>query len=232
MKRDEVRDVDQIAIHEFGIPGVVLMENAGRSVAELIALNLKDENVSGARVGILCGGGNNGGDGYVIARHLDRWGYDVCIISMVSRSKLQGDARINADIAANADFPITVMEGEDDIETERELNKLLGGCSIVVDCLLGTGAQGAPRGRFSTAVKVANQLSAHRVAVDIPTGLDCDTGVPHSPTFQADQTATFVAGKAGFENPNAQTHLGKVTVIGIGLPRKLLHRFGIDHDRI
>lgn len=230
MKRDEVRAVDQIAIEEYGIPGVVLMENAGRSVAELIALNLKDENSSGARVGILCGAGNNGGDGYVIARHLDRWGYDVCIVSMVPLSQLAGDARINADITANAGFPITVID--DDWGTEQELGELLGDCSIVVDCLLGTGARGAPRGRVATAVNVANQLSAHRVAVDIPTGLDCDTGIPHHPTFQADETATFVAGKAGFENPLAQLHLGKVTVIGIGLPRNLLHRFGIDHDRV
>ncbi|OYP38294.1 NAD(P)H-hydrate epimerase [Rhodopirellula sp. MGV] len=217
MKRDAVRQIDKIAIDEFGIAGVVLMENAGRGAAERILARTPPETP----VGLLCGGGNNGGDGYVIARHLELAGRTVRVISLVELEKLRGDAAINASIASKAEIQIEVARNE------NELKDLLRPSDCLVDCMLGTGASGEPRGLFGNAVRLANQLPGYRVAIDIPTGLDCDTGVPSQTTFRADLTITFVAAKEGFANPDAAGVLGEVDVVGIGVPKCLLEQFGV-----
>jgi NAD(P)H-hydrate epimerase len=217
LKRDQVREVDRIAIEEYGIPGVVLMENAGRGCAEQIA-NFAPR---GAPVCVLCGPGNNGGDGYVIARHLQLLDHDVRIVSLKPLDELSGDAAINASVAAKAELPIDVAEDPQTIEA------CLPSGATVVDCLLGTGATGEPRGLFGDAVRIANQRTAKRIAIDIPTGLDCDSGEPAETTFRADLTLTFVAPKAGFANPDAEPFLGRIEVIEIGVPKKLLTRFGL-----
>ena len=216
LNREEVRSVDRIAIEEFSLTGLVLMENAGRGAAEVIAQSISPS----WSIGILCGGGNNGGDGYVIARHLQLAGYSVAILSLANLDRLSPDADANAKIAGLAEIPITVAKSRDDIEV------FLQGCPVVLDCLLGTGATGEPRGLYRDAIELANELAETRFAIDIPTGLDCDSGEASTETFRADETITFVAEKAGFAN--AAEFIGKVTVVGIGVPRILLERFKLN----
>jgi NAD(P)H-hydrate epimerase len=212
LSRDQVRRVDQIAIERYGMSGLVLMENAGRGAAEVL-----HRVAPNGRVVILCGKGNNAGDGYVIARHLQLVGRDVQLVSLADltdlteSTDLAGDAAANASIARAADIPITIFDGD----------RLPPG-DVLVDCLLGTGAVGDPRGDFATAIDAANAATAIRVAIDIPSGLDCDTGQPSSPTFRADHTITFVATKIGFANESAKAYVGEVHEVGIGVPQKLL----------
>ncbi len=214
LSRDQVRSVDRIAIDQYKIPGIVLMENAGRGAAEAIDLHWHT-----ARVTLLCGPGNNGGDGYVIGRHLQLKGHNVKIVSLVPQDKLTGDAATNATIARQAEIPISVAT------CEAEIKNAVSGADVIVDCLLGTGAKGAPRGLYAEAIHITNHSDANRVAIDIPSGLDCDTGSAADPTFHAELTLTFVASKIGFAAAAAKPWLGDIEVIGIGVPEKLLRDF-------
>ena len=211
LTRDQVRRVDQIAINDFQMPGIVLMENAGRGAAEVIHQHAPDGLIT-----ILCGSGNNAGDGYVIARHLQLMNRSVRILSLVDPESLGGDAAINAKIAANANIEIILAV------SSEELKATITDATTVVDAILGTGARGAPRGLFADAVRTANNHPALKIAIDLPTGLDCDTGVANDPTFRADHTITFVSRKVGFQKENADAYVGVVSEIGIGVPRKLL----------
>ena len=213
LSRIQIRRVDEIAIAEYGISGIVLMENAGRGAAEVIHRIAPNGPIS-----ILTGKGNNGGDGYVIARHLELAGRSIRIISVVGLDRLDGDAKVNADIAIRAGIDIHV------VTDGQQLEQHLLGTSVVVDCLLGTGAQGPLRGLYATAVQIANaQPEIRRIAIDIPTGLDCDSGEANEPTFRADDTITFVAQKVGFQKNNADKFVGVVHEVGIGVPMKLLN---------
>jgi NAD(P)H-hydrate epimerase len=208
LTRSQVRDLDRRAIDEFGVPGVVLMENAGRGAAELL-LRLGVEGI----VAICCGKGNNGGDGFVVARHLDIRGVPVRVHLVVPPEGLTGDAAINYRIIERSNIPI--IRG---IET-------LTDAQWIVDALLGTGLSGPVRPPFWGTIEAINRLGVRVLAVDIPSGLDCDTGEPLGIAVRADHTATFVAPKAGFRNPAARPWLGQVHVLDIGAPRALVAGF-------
>ncbi|MEL6106512.1 MAG: NAD(P)H-hydrate epimerase [Planctomycetota bacterium] len=217
MKREEVRLVDEIAIRDFGMTGLVLMENAGRGAAQLLERwSSRDQPMK-----ILCGRGNNGGDGYVIARHLQLAGFEVQIVSVVPLDRLTDDAAANARIALAAEIPLRVVGNANELKTAIDAYDQL------IDCLLGTGARGAPRGIYRDAILLANSLRGPRVAIDVPSGLDCDTGIANEPTFRANATITFVAEKDGFANPQAEAFVGQISVVPIGVPRKLLEQFGL-----
>jgi NAD(P)H-hydrate epimerase len=205
LTRFQVRELDRRATEEFGVPGVVLMENAGRGAAELL-LQL---GVQGT-VAICCGKGNNGGDGFVIARHLDIRGVPVRVHLVVTPDELTGDAAINYRILERSN--ISIARG---IETLTE-------AQWIVDALLGTGLSGPVRPPFWEAIDAINRRGTRVLAVDIPSGLDCDTGDPLGIAVRADHTATFVARKAGFQNPAAREWLGQVHVVDIGAPRALI----------
>jgi NAD(P)H-hydrate epimerase len=218
LTRDEVRDIDRRAIEEYGLPGVVLMENAGRGCSELI---------DGGPVIICCGKGNNGGDGYVIARHLENRGIAVEIISICPIEQLHGDARINADVAVKSGLKITVASQPHDWTA---LDDHLRDARWVVDALLGTGFTGALREPYQTAIRTMNSSTASGrriLAVDVPSGLDVDTGQPASECIKADVTATFVATKTGFLQAGAKPLLGHLEIIDIGVPRSLLTSCGL-----
>lgn len=217
MSRDEVRDVDRRAIEEFGLPGVVLMENAGRGCVDWL-----DELGISGRVVICAGRGNNGGDGFVIARHLENRGGDVRVLLFADPNHLQGDAAINYQVIDRAGTSIRIVNAETpDEEVDRELDD----ADWIVDALLGTGTRGSLREPFPAIINAINQAPARTLAIDLPSGLDCDTGLPvdpqHSIAVQADFTATFVARKLGFENPAAATFTGEVRVIDIGVPHAM-----------
>jgi NAD(P)H-hydrate epimerase len=210
LSRDEVRSLDDRASAEYGLPGIVLMENAGRGTAELL-LRLG----IGGPVVICCGRGNNGGDGFVIARHLDNHHVPVRVLVFAREADLRGDAAVNHGVLARSDVPIVHAP-------LATLAEELAAGNWVVDALFGTGLTGAVRPPFDHVIAAINGCPARILAVDIPSGLDCDTGLPLGPTIKAHHTATMVAQKKGFVQPGARDWLGDVHVIDIGLPRKML----------
>ena len=213
------REVDRRAIQEYGMSGLVLMENAGRGVVDVLLqvnptlANGKDEQPP---VAILCGKGNNAGDGFVVARHLAIRGARPSVLLLASPAELRGDARQNYGILTHCDVPSVDLSGVSDLA--RSLDAEASDAAWLVDAMLGTGAHGEPREPYRTAIEWMNRQSGKRLAVDVPSGLDCDTGQTAEPTVRADITCTFVAQKTGFLNPAAQPFLGQVHVVSIGIP--------------
>lgn len=214
LSREQSKQIDVIATETLGIPSIVLMENAGRGVADVLCQ-------LGARspITICCGSGNNGGDGFVIARHLDLRGIDVRVLLFARIEKLTGDAKINFDILQRCEISVLPIRPE---ATHDDIARQLEGSAWIVDALLGTGARGAPRAPMSVAITVMNDHEAPIVAVDLPSGLDCDTGATPGPTVRAAHTCTFVAAKRGFQAAGADSFTGKVHVLDIGVARCLV----------
>jgi NAD(P)H-hydrate epimerase len=218
LSRSEVREIDRRAIEDFGLPGIVLMENAGRGAAERI-----HAQAANGRVAILCGKGNNAGDGYVIARHLELLGHDVTILTACDPADLRGDAAIACEVARRSKIPMQLLA-----DAPREAwDAALTESTVLVDALLGTGASGPPRGAIAVAIEVLNAYRARTpsvavCAIDLPSGLDCDSGIAAGACVTADLTITFVAPKRGFTAPTAAAFLGRVEVVGIGAPACLL----------
>lgn len=214
MSRQEVRDVDAWAIERMGVPGVVLMENAGRSCAEHAMEMLK--GVESPRAIIFCGTGNNGGDGYVIARHLVNYGLDVRVFVCGSPEKVKGDARVNLDIlTAMGRKPQTLEMSSPDLAAG--ISEAAMGCDLVVDAVFGTGLNQDLRPEHIVLIEAMNGLAGGKLAVDIPSGLDCDTGRPMPVAFAADATVTFVAAKKGFTAEASRRYTGEVFVASIGI---------------
>jgi NAD(P)H-hydrate epimerase len=215
MSRQQVRDFDTQAVERFRMPGIMLMENAGRSCAELILQLLED--VGGCRVCIFCGSGNNGGDGFVAARHLFNHGIAVRIVICADAAKIKGDAKINLDICRAMKLSIDVLDiGSPDIYKTVEAHTQ--GCDILVDALLGTGLRGELKSPLALLISCLNAHNLPIVAVDIPSGMDCDTGLPLPVCIEAQATMTFAAIKKGFiECPESRTATGRVFVADIGI---------------
>lgn len=216
LTREQSRAVDKIAIEEFGISGVVLMENAGRNVAEI----LLQQPLSG-QVTILCGKGNNGGDGFVIARHLDNREIPVFVVLIEDPQLLTGDAETNFQIMQKSGIPFQHFTLPDETYV---LDALLQKSEWIVDALLGTGVQGKARGPYLEAIQAVNRAHRKVLAVDVPSGLDTDTGAMQDATISADMTATFVALKQGLATENGRKFAGEIIVIDIGVPRKVLSK--------
>ena len=215
LSRQEMRAIDRRAIEEYGVPGVVLMENAGRGAAELL-LSL---GINGPVV-VCCGKGNNGGDGFVLARHLDLHHVAVKVLLFAKPDTLAGDAAVNHRIIAGSGLPISLY-ADPVLDLERLRQELATG-DWVVDGLFGTGLAGPVRSPFDRVIEAMNAAPAKVFALDIPSGLDCDTGLPLGPTVRAHHTATFVAPKKGFAKTEAAAWLGKVHVVAIGAPAALI----------
>ncbi len=214
LTRQQVRELDRRAIEEFGVPGIVLMENAGRGVAEIICqLGLPGPAV------ICCGKGNNAGDGLVIARHLENRGYSVRVLLWATPDELPPDAATNFRIVQASGIPLDVLEADN---WQSTLDGALANAGTVVDALLGTGARGEPRPPLDAVIDKMNACGRPMLAVDLPSGLDCDTGEPARHTICADHTCTFVAPKPGLLAPAAAPYVGRLHVIDIGAPRKLV----------
>ena len=234
LTREQVRAVDLQAIADYALAGIVLMENAGRNAAHLLmALASLDRVDPPLRVTIACGRGNNGGDGFVMARHLENLGAEIKILLASDPSVYRGDAAINHAVAVRAGIAINQLESA----PVSEWSAALAGSDWIVDALLGTGSSGAPRGAVATAIRAINlarnphgpDSRPHKIfAVDIPSGLDCDTGLAAGECVRADATATFVARKIGFDAPGARAFTGAVHVLDIGVPRRLLDATGVE----
>lgn len=213
------RAVDRYAIEVLGIPGVVLMENAGRNAADLIERRLKiPRSVRSApkRIAIICGKGNNGGDGFVIARHLALRGYPVSIDFFGRTEDLAGDAAVNHAIVKRMGLPIRRLH---DRRTLVAATRRWRKCAVIVDALLGTGFTGQVREPLASVITTINGLRGPLIAaVDVPSGLNADTGTADGPAIEADMTVTFVAAKSGYGQSTARKHLGRLHVVDIGAP--------------
>jgi len=217
MTRDDVRAFDSWAINTLGIPGVVLMENAGRSCAELIKEKLK--KVTKPKVCVFCGTGNNGGDGYVIARHLINNGFNVNVVIAGDRNKIKGDAKINLDILERLGQPIEQLM-LDEGEIPSRVNTFTAGADMLVDAIFGTGLSGQLNNEYKQLIESMNALNCPTLAVDIPSGLDCDAGEPLGAAVRATYTVTFAAVKKGFTSESAAKYAGEIYVASIGVEPK------------
>ena len=227
----QMRAIETAAIESGEVTGLELMERAGRGVVEAIFEEWPDLATKERRwfefwrcrprAVVFCGPGNNGGDGFVIARHLDAASIDVEIVLLCDPERFTGDARINWEIVDRS----AIAKKQISIRETAELTQSLRRATVIVDAMLGTGATGAPRGLYADAIRIANECSAVRVAIDLPTGLDCDTGMAEDPWFRADHTCTFVAPKIGFGRRDGPALVGQIHVFSIGVPAALLKRF-------
>ena len=214
LEREQVRAFDQWAINDLGIPGMVLMENAGLGCVELIHSFIEDK--PDAKVCIVCGTGNNGGDGFVIARHLYNASVQVQVVIAGDFDRIKGDARQNLQILQQMQVPMVSFVSRDPALIDY-LRAVAGESDVVVDALFGTGLSGPLRAGYDEVVTAINQLERPVLAVDIPSGLDCNTGEVLGQAIIATWTMTFVAVKTGFLKKQAREFTGLVYVTSIGI---------------
>jgi NAD(P)H-hydrate epimerase len=208
MTREQVRAFDKHAIEQLGIPAAVLMENAGRGAAQVLQSLRR-------RVVIGCGKGNNGGDGLVIARHLANWNAEVLILLFAHPADLAPDAALQWHIVQKMGLPAQIWADQN--LDEPKLTATFADADWIVDALFGTGLTGPVRAPLDRVIERINGSGVRVLAVDIPSGLDCDTGEPLGACIRAAHTATFVARKLGFQNPAAGAWTGPIHVVDIGI---------------
>ena len=219
LTRDESRQVDQRAVEQWGISSLVLMENAGRAAADgLCQLNAKAEPVS-----IFCGKGNNGGDGFVMARHLQLRGLPVQILVFHDPQDFSADALANFLILKQCGIPWhAILDLPESDNWQLRLEETCHDSTWLVDALLGTGSSGPPRSPLDHVIQWMNQSAAQRLSLDVPSGLDCDTAEVTGVAIRADRTFTFAAAKPALLMEHAADHVGHLEVCDIGLPQSLL----------
>ncbi len=215
----QVRNIDQLAISRYGMNSLVLMENAALGC---VAWLQQKFSVAQNTV-ILCGRGNNGGDGLAMMRHLRVRGWPCQLFLLGPREKLSDDARANLDILlAGRPDGIHILDGENAASFSADLQDHLSKASLIVDAMLGTGAQGEPRSPLSEWIQLANDSQCFRLAIDNPTGVDAETGQRAAAAFRADATLTFVAQKPAMIGDGARDRFGQLEVLPIGVPEQLL----------
>lgn len=206
--RREARAFDRWAIEVLGLPGAVLMENAARGAAEVALRELERPGARAARVVILCGSGNNGGDGYALARQLLLAGVRAELASPFASERLTADAVLQRRVVERLG-----------LEVRGQPSSRWDGADLLVDALLGTGSRGEPRAPLDAWLAHLEGLAVgRRLALDLPSGLDADSGEAAQHAFRADVTVTFAARKAGFDAPGAARWTGRVELASIGVP--------------
>jgi NAD(P)H-hydrate epimerase len=206
----QMQAIDRKAIEDYGIPGLLLMENAGRGIAEMIRDNFKAR-----RVTIFAGAGNNGGDGLVVARHLANHGFNVEILLFAGLAKLKPDS------AANFNMIQRLKIAHQMIDADRTMNELLAVAEksdLIIDALFGVGLDREITGVYRHAVEALNKSARNIVAVDVPSGLNSDTGEILGCAVKATVTATLCLPKCGLFQGQGPEHAGRVCVIDIGIP--------------
>ncbi len=229
MTREQMRRYDAVAQEKYGLAGLVLMENAGRGAADVVRglVERLPRRPGGRppRVGIVCGPGNNGGDGFVVARHLDAAGIRTRTYLATPAAQLKGDAARNLAALAAMDLERLDVSGDDGIAA---LRRSLAHDAVVVDALLGTGLDREVAGRLRETIETMNAAPGVKLALDVPSGLDSNSGRPLGACFRADHTVTFGALKTGLALLPGAELAGDVHVAGIGAPRGLGEEVGYD----
>lgn len=213
----EVRLVDRVAIEQYKMHSLVLMENAGIGCAQW----LKDRFRVAPQTLILCGRGNNGGDGLVIARHLQVAGWQCDVLVPGPISSFSADSLANWQVLTAQGNAATWVWSQETSE-RVPVDRLVSSAELIIDAMLGTGAKGNPQEPFASWIELANRRQAYRVSIDVPTGLNAETGEIGLPTFRADSTLTFVALKPAFKLEKALPTIGELTVLPIGIPNAMI----------
>lgn len=210
---NEMQKMDRSTIESFGLPGRILMENAGRGATQFFLEQFKD--AENKKIGVIAGRGNNGGDGFVIARYLAQKGISVTVYLLSERQKVSGDAAANLELLPSLNVPVIEMP---DAESFSAHETAMRHEAIWIDAILGTGLQSDVKGFFKDVIDFINQSNKPVFAVDIPSGLNSDTGRPCGTCIRADATATFAFAKTGhFLLPGAD-YTGNLKIIDIGIP--------------
>jgi len=226
LSRARVREVDAVAMDEYSLPGIVLMENAGRNASEAI-VRLFD-SISDQNVVVVVGPGNNGGDGLVIARYLELAGAKVRVVLASPPQRFRGDSLTNLEIINRSGINQVCLAGAVAVQWQ---NALLS-ATCVIDAILGTGATDAARGDSKVAIEsILGRMKIDPrprvISIDVPSGFDCDRGVPCGPCVCANETLTFVASKQGFKTNGAEIYTGRIQIVDIGVPQVVRNRFGL-----
>ncbi len=217
--REEMRGIDRRAIEELGVPALVLMENAGRGAAEEAARLYREKALTGP-VPVFCGAGNNGGDGFVIARHLANAGLDVRILCCFDRAKADRTREAGISLTACERMGLPIRDAWTAEQVEGIRGELVPG-ALLVDAIFGVGLSQPPREPLLTLLRVLDAARPATLAVDVPSGLDANTGRPLGVALHADVTATMACPKVGFRALGAAPYVGRLVVVDIGLPASL-----------
>jgi NAD(P)H-hydrate epimerase len=213
----QIQALDKAAINGLGIPSLVLMENAGRSVAVEVLRLLKGKRR--AKVCIVCGLGNNAGDGFVTGRHILNAGICPSIFLIGRGRDLKQDAAVNYRILKKLKYPVTEITSADGL-----LRRVLSTADVVIDAVFGVGLNREVEGPFRSVLEAINIHAKKVVSVDIPSGLDGTTGEMYGVCVKAHQTVTFSFAKRGFFKNEGPRHVGQVTVVDIGIPLRFKNK--------
>src|SRR5579863_10090018 len=221
--RAQMRAFDAYAIAECHVPSVVLMENAGRGATEVLVRELCSGDASGSRVVVVCGTGNNGGDGLVVARRLAVLGAKPVVVVAGDPARMSADALVNLEAWRGIGGEVRQVRTEASLAT---LTDSLAEADLVVDAVFGTGLDRAVDGFFADVVRAVNVSRGKRFALDLPSGMDADTGAALGVAVEAICTATFAHAKLGLRTPNGAHLAGRVHVVDIGVPASLAAHLG------
>jgi ADP-dependent NAD(P)H-hydrate dehydratase / NAD(P)H-hydrate epimerase len=224
LNTEQMREADRRTIEDIGIPSIVLMENAGRQA--VAAMEAAFEDLATSRVAVVCGRGNNGGDGFVVARTLVQRGVDTAVFLLGSVADVRGDARTNLEVIGR--IGMTVVEITNAQEWELH-STALADCDLLVDAILGTGFHGRLNGFLETVVADLNSLGLPIVAIDLPTGVSADSATVSGLAIEASMTVTLAAPKIPLVFPPADTHAGDLVIADIGVPLPLLDELEGQH---
>jgi ADP-dependent NAD(P)H-hydrate dehydratase / NAD(P)H-hydrate epimerase len=224
LNTEQMREADRRTIEDIGIPSIVLMENAGRQA--VAAMEAAFEELASSHVVVVCGRGNNGGDGFVVARTLIQRGVDTSVFLLGSVADVRGDARTNLEVLGR--IGMTVVEITNAQEWELHFGEL-SECDLVVDAILGTGVHGRLTGLLETVVADLNALGVPIVSIDLPTGVSADTPALDGPAVEASMTVTLAAPKIPLIFPPADSHAGDLVIADIGIPLPLLDEIEGQH---
>ncbi len=233
LSRDELRLLDADAVREMGVPSIVLMENAALGACRGV-LRLLD-GLGGGPVAVLCGTGNNGGDGLALARQLHIRGGSVRVLIAGDPDRLTPDAAVNLKALKTCGIEAERLDAADEDGAARAAGDWLAGVgpALIVDALLGTGLSREVRGPLRGVIGAINEAGKAGVCVvslDLPSGLDADTGRPLGVAVRAHATMTFAALKRGFFTLEAQGYVGEIGLMPIGVPAELTSRFGVMYE--
>ncbi|GAB4324477.1 MAG: NAD(P)H-hydrate dehydratase [Candidatus Zixiibacteriota bacterium] len=216
----QMRSIDSRAIDGMGIPSLTLMENAGRAVAEIIRDEVCGGEVAGCRIGIVCGRGNNGGDGFVVGRYLRSWDAHVTIYLVGTPDRLKGDAHVNYKRATSEGIVVTPIDSHDTVPN-------FDGCELLVDALFGTGFRGPIEGTAQEVVEAMNRSGLRIISVDNASGVDSDTGASVGSVVNAYCTISLACSKRGQWLWPGRSHVGRLRVVDIGIPPEAIAAEGI-----
>src|SRR5215471_12424000 len=217
LNTQQMREADRQTIDDVGIPSIVLMENAGRQA--VAAMEAAFDDLPTSKVGVLCGRGNNGGDGFVVARTLAQRGIEAVVYLLGSVADVRGDARTNLEILGRVG--LTVVEITDAQEWELHFSEI-SECDLIVDAIVGTGFHGPLSGLLETVVADVNGLGVPVVAIDLPTGVSADTHELEGEAIEASMTVTLAAPKVPLILPPADVYGGDLVIADIGIPAAVI----------